>query len=286
MKAFEIEKVPVQGFCGGVKKALQTALDTRQSRPGTITILGSLVHNKHLNDDLEKRGIRIAEKKGATRLELLDEIPEGTVVFTAHGVSDQVRQKAHEKGLDCVDASCPFVLRTQQSVKEKITDGYEVFYIGKKGHPEAEAVYMNNPHVHLVTDEASIPSGITAPVFVTNQTTMSILDIRHLFDAIRNQYPDAVFHDEICHATRVRQEAVLALQDKDVLVVVGDKASNNTSQLAVMGHKAGIGLVFCIEDESQLDVQAIPEGSRIAVTSGASTPDELTDAVIEKLKAA
>lgn len=280
-----IERVKVQGCCGGVRKAIATARQTKKENPRErVTVLGELVHNRYVIQDLARSGIGTAEARGASRLELLEGIPDGIVIFTAHGVNDAVRQKAASRGLRTVDASCPFVLSTQAIVKEKIAEGYTVFYIGKSGHPEAEAVYTNSPNVWLVDSVDAIPGDIREPVFVTNQTTMSILDIQHLFSEIRRRYPDAEFHDEICSATRLRQEAVLNLRDIDVLLVIGDPLSNNTRQLEAVGKRAGIPLVIRAESVQDLDVDAIPAGSRIAVTSGASTPGRLVDEVLELLE--
>lgn len=286
MKYQSVSRVRVQGACGGVRKAIETARQVRRENPDRrITVLGELVHNRFVIQELADAGIETVEGKGRTRLELLDQVPEGIVVFTAHGISDSVRRKAERLGLQTVDASCPFVLSTQRIVKQKLADGFTVFYIGKKGHPEAEAVYTSSSQVYLVTGQEDIPDGISGPVFVTSQTTMSVLDIQDLFEAIREQYPKAEFHDEICSATRLRQEAVLELRDVDVLIVIGDPLSNNTRQLEAVGQKAGIGQVIRAESAAGLDLESIPEGARIAVTSGASTPGHLVDEVIELLEA-
>ncbi|OLU46536.1 4-hydroxy-3-methylbut-2-enyl diphosphate reductase [Faecalibaculum rodentium] len=286
MKYQSIVRVKIQGACGGVRKAIETARQVRRDHPEEkVTVLGELVHNRFVMEDLAAAGICTVEGKGRSRLELLDEIRDGLVVFTAHGVSDDVRMKAQRLGLTTVDASCPFVLSTQKLVRKKLADGYAVFYIGKQGHPEAEAVYTSSDQVYLVTKQEDIPAGMDRPVFVTNQTTMSVLDIQDLFEAIRSQYPNAEFHDEICSATRLRQEAVLALKDTDVLIVIGDPLSNNTRQLEAVGKKAGIPQVIRAESAEDLHPEIIPAGSRIAVTSGASTPGRLVDEVIRLLEA-
>ncbi len=287
MKVQSIARVKVQGACGGVRKAIDTALKVRRENPDVpVTVLGELVHNRHVMEELTAAGIRTVEGNGHSRLELLDQVDQGIVIFTAHGVSDAVRAKAAGKGLITVDASCPFVLSTQKIVRQKLEEAYAVFYIGKQGHPEAEAVYTSSDQVYLIIEEQAIPGGITRPVFVTNQTTMSVLDIQDLFEAIRQQYPQAEFHDEICSATRLRQEAVLELADTDVLIVIGDPLSNNTRQLEAVGRKAGIPLVIRTESANDLDMDRIPAGSRVAVTSGASTPGHLVDEVIRKLETA
>lgn len=286
----EIINVPIQGFCKGVihaiDKAKQVARDPNYPRP--IYVLGSLVHNRFVNEDLEAQGLIILEAKDKTRLELLDEIEKGTVIFTAHGVSPAVRQKAKEKRLEIIDASCPFVLSTHRLISQNLEKGASVFYCGKKGHPEAEGATQGQTSVYLLETINDIPKGIEGDIFVTNQTTMSILDLDALFKAIEKQYPNARFCDEICGATRVRQKAVQNLEDQsiDLLIVIGDPHSNNTRKLAQIGQKAGIPHVYRIESAQSLKTHdpLLQQAKRIAITSGASTPDYLKDQVIARLQ--
>lgn len=286
----EIIVVPIQGFCKGVvhaiDKAKNVAKDPRHPRP--VYVLGSLVHNRFVNESLEDKGLIILEAKDKTRLELLDEIDHGTVIFTAHGVSPAVRQKAQEKRLDIVDASCPFVLSTHRLISQNLEKGATIFYCGKKGHPEAEGATQGRSSVYLLESVADIPENIEGDIFVTNQTTMSILDLQTLFQAIQKRYPQARFCDEICGATRVRQLAVQKLADQniDLLIVIGDPHSNNTRKLAQIGQKAGIPNVYRIESAESLKMHdpILHQAKRIAITSGASTPTYLKDQVIEKLQ--
>lgn len=283
----EIIEASVQGFCKGVMQAVTLVDQTLQSDcPRPITVLGSLVHNDFVNQSLKEKGVRVLEAKQKSRLELLDQIDAGTVIFTAHGVSDQVRQKAKDKGLHIVDASCPFVRYTQNLIAKHLEQDEVIFYIGKKGHPEAEGATFRQEHVYLIESIADIPNHIDKPIFVTNQTTMSIVDLQNLFDEIQKRYPQAVLCDEICNATRVRQKAVLDLanQEIDLLIVVGDPASNNTRKLAQIGKKAGIDHVIQLEDANQLHLDQLKGMKRVAITSGASTPSFLKEEIIEKIK--
>lgn len=287
MKPFEIIKVDPQGYCGGVLQAIAIAKKTRLENPDSrITILGNLVHNQYVKKALSYDKLDTIEDKNKTRLELLDEIEEGIVIFTAHGISQEVRQKALNKGLKIIDASCPFVLQTQKIIQQKLSERFVIFYIGKYRHPEAEAIYSTSDKIYLVEKEEDIPNSIQEPIFVTNQTTMSIFDIQYLFDAIKQAYPEAEFHDEICNATRIRQQAILDLKDQniDTLIVVGDPSSNNTKQLANIGKKAKIKQVIRINDVNELNIDDLHGAKRIAITSGASTPTYLTNQVIEYLE--
>ena len=286
MNKFNIIEVKPQGYCGGVLKAIQIAKLCRMENPDDkITILGNLVHNQYVKKALATYNIDTVEDKTKTRLELLDLIQDGIVIFTAHGVSHMVKEKAKEKQLKIYDASCPFVLSTQKIIQERLLEGYVVFYIGKNHHPEAESVYSTSSNIYLIESEKDIPSHIEKPIFVTNQTTMSIYDIQFLFDAIRKMYPEARIHDEICNATRVRQQAILDLKDKnvDALIVVGDPTSNNTKQLACIGKQAGILNVFRVETVNDIVLDHFKDCHTIAVTSGASTPTYLTRQIIDYL---
>lgn len=282
----EIIPVVPRGYCKGVVRAIEIAKKCAKEYPDQpVTVLGMIVHNQYVVDALKQLNIQTVEDKKKTRMELLDEITEGVVIFTAHGISDEVKQKAQKKGLICVDASCTDVIETQNLVKLKLKEGYEIFYIGKKNHPEAEAVLSISPKVHLITDAASLAE-VAGKVFVTNQTTMSLMEVEALISEILKKYPDAEIAREICNATSIRQKAVLDLKDKniDLLIVVGDPASNNSTKLKVLGEESGIQDVLMIESVHDLKEEMIKDHHRIAITSGASTPTILTSQVIETLK--
>lgn len=274
-----------QGYCGGVLKAIAIAKRSKEENPDqTITVLGNLVHNTYVKEALSSIGIQTVDDPTKTRLELLDEIKEGIVIFTAHGVHEEVYQKAKDKGLQIVDASCPFVVQTQQKVKDYCQKGYTIFYIGKYHHPEAESIYWNNPSVHLIQKKEDIPQGIKTPVFVTNQTTMSILELQPIFETIRQQYPKALIQDELCNATRIRQQAVMDIdKDVDLVIVVGDPSSNNTQKLAEIAREK-IPSVLCIQDVTELDDSRLEGIRKVAITSGASTPHALTQQIIDYLE--
>ena len=288
MKNNTIIEVTPQGFCGGVMKAIQIAKEVRIQHPeATITILGNLVHNEYVKKALWAMEIHMIEDPKKTRLELLEDVPSGIVIFTAHGVAPALYEKAKGKGLVVYDASCPFVLQTQKIVQEKLKEGYSIFYIGKNHHPEAESIYTLSDAVFLIEKEADIPQDIENKIFVTNQTTMSTLEIQELFDAIEERYPNALFNNEICNATRIRQEAILKLKDQaiDLLIVVGDPHSNNTNKLASIGKKAGIPRVLLVQTLQELKSYNLDlNEQKIAITSGASTPKYLTDQIVQYLK--
>lgn len=279
----EIITVNPRGFCKGVVKAIQIAKETALKYPNEkITILGELVHNRNVVEALRGSGIHTLESKGKSRMELLDEIDRGVVIFSAHGINREVIQKAKDKGLITVDASCEDVLATQNLINSYLDNGYEILYVGQSHHPEAEAVVTSNPtHIRLVTSLEDIESltDLGEKIFVTNQTTMSILDIRILLVAVQEKFPHAIVSDEICNATRMRQEAILKLENIDCLIVVGDVRSNNTRMLAKIGKGKGIKNVLLIDNAKELSNHDLMGYSRIAITAGASTPTYLTNQV-------
>lgn len=282
----EIIKVTPRGYCKGVVRAINMAKQATIDYPDQdIYVLGMLVHNTYVMEALKCLNIHSIDSKDKTRMELLDEINHGVVIFTAHGISENVIVKAKEKGLICIDASCPDVVKTQNIVKDYLNQNYEVLYIGKAHHPEAEAVISLSEHVHLIEKEEDLNLYQNFDkLFVTNQTTMSIFDIAHLFDRIKAIYPHAVICEEICNATRIRQEAISTLENIDVLYVVGDAKSNNSNRLASIAKNHGIHNVYLIDDVTQITPEQFINCNRIAITSGASTPTYLTNQVIQYLE--
>ncbi|ASJ55702.1 4-hydroxy-3-methylbut-2-enyl diphosphate reductase [Brevibacillus formosus] len=284
----EVIKISPRGYCYGVVDAMVLALRTAQNfdLPRPIHILGMIVHNAHVVEAFEKQGIKTLD--GEDRLALLDQIHEGTVIFTAHGVSPEVRKKARDKGLTVVDATCPDVTKTHDLIREKVAEGYHVLYIGKKGHPEPEgAIGIAPDHVHLVQklEELDVLDLPTDKLIVTNQTTMSQWDVKHLMDAILKRFPGVEVHNEICLATQVRQEAVAEqVGEADLCIVVGDPRSNNSNRLAQVSEEIANVPSYRIADLSELDIEWLRGKKNVAVTSGASTPTPLTKEVITFLE--
>jgi len=280
----EIITVNPRGFCKGVVKAIMIAKETAKQYPDQkITILGELVHNRYVVDALKDFRIQTVESKGNTRFDLLDQVDEGVVIFSAHGISANVIEKAKQKGLITVDASCEDVISTQNLIQSYLDQAYTILYIGQENHPEAEAICdIDRNNIHFIKDLSSINelSIKSNKIFVTNQTTMSILEIKELLDLIKEKYPESIISDEICNATRTRQEAILKLENIDCLIVIGDPKSNNTRMLARIGTNKGIKNVYQIETVIALFEKDLKQFNRIAITAGASTPSYLVNQVI------
>ncbi|WP_248930272.1 4-hydroxy-3-methylbut-2-enyl diphosphate reductase [Paenibacillus hamazuiensis] len=284
----EVVKISPRGYCYGVVDAMALAMQTAKNLdlPRPIYILGMIVHNAHVTEFFENEGVITLD--GPNRLEILEKVDRGTVIFTAHGVSPEVRRIAREKGLTVVDATCPDVTRTHDLIREKVQDGYEVIYIGKKGHPEPEgAVGVAPGKVHLIEKPEEIGQLRleSDKIIITNQTTMSQWDIRHIMNRLLEHFPKAEIHNEICLATQVRQEAVAEqAKEADLVIVVGDPKSNNSNRLAQVSEEIAGVKAYRIADVTELKREWLAPVRKVAVTSGASTPTPITKEVIQYLE--
>jgi len=283
----EVIKISPRGYCYGVVDALQIARQAAKDAtlPRPIYIIGQIIHNRHAIDELTNMGVITLD--GPDRVTILEQVHEGTVIFTAHGVSPLVKERAQERGLRCIDATCPDVTVTHDLVRNLVSQGFYIIYIGKKGHPEPEGVMGEIPgHVSLVETEADVDAlqldaQQEAKIAVSTQTTLSKWDTQRVIARIRSRYPHAEVHVDICAATQKRQEAVaMQARGADLTVVVGDPRSNNTNRLVQVSEElAGVPAVR-IEDLSELKTEWLNGKKRIAVTAGASTPSQLTREVI------
>jgi len=287
----EVIKISPRGYCYGVVDALQmvrqVAKDPQHPRP--VYVIGQIVHNRHAIEELTNLGVVTLD--GSDRNSILEQVTTGTVIFTAHGVSPLVKQRARERGLNCIDATCPDVTVTHDLVRELVANNYYVLYIGKKGHPEPEGVLGEVPgHICLIETEADVDALQLTPeqqarLALSTQTTLSQWDTRRVIEYVRQKYPQVEVHIDICAATQSRQEAVVAqAKGADLTIVVGDPRSNNTNRLVQVSQElAGVPAVR-IEDLSQLKTEWLEGKKRVAVTAGASTPSQLTREVIRFLE--
>jgi 4-hydroxy-3-methylbut-2-enyl diphosphate reductase len=282
----EVLRITPRGYCHGVVDAFRIAKRVRESTDGPVHMLGQLVHNTHATDDLQRQGVLLVDPPN--RLAGLEQIASGTVIFTAHGVSPQVKRRAAELGLTAVDATCSDVVRTHDLVRDLAERGYEVVYVGRKGHPEPEGVVGEAPgHVHLVQDLADVEALHLAGdrVAVTCQTTLSMWDTEELIEAVRRRYPAVEVHNEICRATQDRQEAaVAAAREVDAVVVVGSTRSSNSCRLVEVVRKLAGTPAYLVDSVEDIDVRWFEGMRRVGVTSGASTPTQLTRRVVEYLE--
>ncbi|MBD8027706.1 4-hydroxy-3-methylbut-2-enyl diphosphate reductase [Ureibacillus sp. Re31] len=284
----QVIKINPRGYCYGVVDAMVIArnasLDKTLPRP--IYILGMIVHNKHVTDAFKEEGIITLD--GENRKEIIEQVETGTVIFTAHGVSPEIREIARKKGLVSIDATCPDVTVTHDLIREKSAEGYDIIYIGKKGHPEPEgAIGVAPDHVHLVqtTEDIDRLQLDNDKLLVTNQTTMSQWDVKAAMDYLKQKYPHIQVHEEICLATQVRQEAVAEQAGAaDLLIVVGDPKSNNSNRLTQVSEEIANTPSYRIADLSELKLEWLEGIETVAVTAGASTPTPIVKEVITFLE--
>lgn len=281
-------RVTPRGYCHGVvgaMKIVQEAIND-PSLPRPIYIVGMIVHNQHVVDAFDDKGVITLD--GATRSELLDQVVSGTVIFTAHGVSPTVKRIAAERGLRVLDATCPDVTRTHDLIRDRVAKGYKIIYIGRKGHPEPEgAVGIAPGSVYLIETEADLEtlSLSNTRITVTNQTTLSQWDTSALIEKVKMKYPTAEVYNEICMATQLRQQAVAEQsQEADLCIVVGDPRSNNSNRLVQVSNEVAKIPSRLVSDVDQVDAAWLLGVKTVTVTSGASTPSSVTKAVIDFLE--
>lgn len=290
--SMEVIKVSPRGYCYGVVDALQVVQQAIKDPhvPRPVHILGQIIHNRHAVEEFTTLGVITLD--GPDRMDLLEQVTGGTVIFTAHGVSPLVKARARERGLHCIDATCPDVTVTHQLVSMLARQGFAILYIGKRGHPEPEGVLGEVPgQIFLVENEADVDA--LAPelqqrerLAVTTQTTLSQWDTKQLIAYIKEQYPHAQVYIDICAATQKRQEAVASqAKGAELTIVVGDPRSNNTNRLVQVSEEVSGVPAVRIENLSQLRPEWLVGKKRIAVTAGASTPSHLTREVIRYLEA-
>jgi len=284
----QVVRITPRGYCYGVVDAMklvrQVAEDPKTRKP--IFVLGLIVHNRHAVEELDRYGVISLD--GENRLELLDRVPEGTVVFTAHGVSEAVRRKAAEKGLDVVDATCPDVTKTHDLIRRLVQEGYSILYIGQRGHPEPEGAIGEEPgSVHLI-QTASDADGLRLEgrkLAVVTQTTLSRWDTAATIEELRQRYPQIEVFNEICLATQLRQEAaVRQAADCDLVIVVGDTRSNNSNRLVQVVREQAGKPAFLVDGVDDIDPAWLTGKTTVGVTAGSSTPSPITREVIHFLE--
>jgi len=282
----DVLKITPRGYCHGVVDAIRIAKHVGESTPGPVHMLGLLVHNTHVTDDMQEHGVKLVD--APDRLTGLDKIKDGTFIFTAHGVSPAVKAKAQAMGLNAIDATCSDVIRTHDLIDRLVGEAYEVVYIGLRGHPEPEGAVGHGPgKVHLVQDAADIEKldVRSERVAITCQTTLSVWETDSRIAKVKERYPQAEVYNEICLATQERQEAaVAAAAEVDVVIVVGSTRSSNSKRLVEVVEKKGGKPAHLIDNLEEIDLNWFRGVKRIGVTSGASTPSQLTRKVIEYLQ--
>lgn len=282
-----VNEIRPQGFCHGVARALKIVKDAifDESVLKPIHVLGLIVHNKKIKDALEHYNVVSHHQPNVTRLEMIDQINDGTVILTAHGSSDLVKEKLKEKNIPFIDATCKDVYKVHDQIKNNLND-YEIVYIGKKGHPEVEGVLGLSKEINLIssTNDAKRYKKKTDKVlYVTNQTTLSLFDVLDVVNELKKKH-ELVFNSDICMATTRRQGAVIKQPEADLLIVVGDSLSSNSNKLKEVSKKHTKIKTYIIETIEDINPNWLKDVKTVNVTSGASTPRAITKEVVLYLK--
>lgn len=275
-----------RGYCMGVVHAIQIVKQVVKDNPGTpIYLLGMLVHNAYVTDALHLKGVTIIERHHLKQA--LATLPKGIIILSAHGSPAYLTPLIEKAGFQVVDAVCKDVVHNFDLVKLELEAGHEVLFVGKKGHPEAEATIAIDPNrVFLIEHEDDLKS-LTLhdnEPFLTNQTTLSMLEVFRLHEVIRELVPRVRVSNDLCDATQTRQEALFKLpEDVDGVLVVGDSRSNNSKMLAQIAQQQGKEALL-IATARDIPPEFLLRKHHIAVTAGASTPTYLSKQVIEYVK--
>ena len=275
-----------RGFCAGVDRAITIVERAFEIFEPPIYVRHEVVHNKYVVNKLRDAG--------AVFVEELDEVPDDAIViFSAHGVSQAVRQNAKDRGLKVFDATCPLVTKVHMEVTRASRKGHECVLIGHAGHPEVEGTMGQyaNPQggIYLVEspeDVATLEVKDADNLHYMSQTTLSVDDTADVIDALRVRFPNinGPRKDDICYATQNRQDAVRQLaEEAQLMLVVGAKNSSNSNRLRELSEKMGTP-AYLIDDASGIQRAWLNDIDRVAVTAGASAPEVLVREVIEQLR--
>jgi 4-hydroxy-3-methylbut-2-enyl diphosphate reductase len=279
----EILLASPRGFCAGVDRAIEIVERALERYGAPVYVRHEIVHNRYVVDALRE--------KGAIFIESPSEAPDGAqLIFSAHGVSPQVRSEANENNLQTIDATCPLVTKVHVEVKRMVAQGFEIIMIGHAGHVEVEGTMGQAPgQMHLVEtveDVQRLQVRNPERLGCVTQTTLSIDDTAEVKESLKQRFPSILLpkRDDICYATQNRQDAVKSLAEKaDLVIIVGAPASSNSNRLVEVAAKRGIRSVL-IQNADAIEPDWLEGVACVGVSAGASTPEFLIEQVIERLK--
>ena len=267
-----------RGFCAGVVRAIDVVELALERRGAPVYVKHQIVHNPYV--------VKSLEEKGAITVEDVEEIPEGsTVVFSAHGSPPEDFSKARERNLDVIDATCPLVTKVHNEARRYDGEGRNVILVGHRGHQEVKGT-MGQTDMFLIDDREGIDLpewDNAAPITVLTQTTLSVDDTERSIDAIRERFDNVIVRNDLCYATTNRQAAVKELSKLVSLVlVIGAPNSSNCNRLRDVAEANGT-TAYLINGPDELQREWLEGIENVGITSGASTPEELVQAVIDCL---
>jgi 4-hydroxy-3-methylbut-2-enyl diphosphate reductase len=272
-----------RGFCAGVDRAIEIVELALEVFGAPVYVRHEIVHNRHVVERLRQ--------KGAIFVEQVAEIPEGSlVIFSAHGIAPSIREHARARRLHTIDATCPLVTKVHVEALRYARDGFEIVLVGHRGHVEVEGTLGHAPErmhlVETVEDVGRLEVQDEERLAVLTQTTLSVDDTQAIIEALRKRFPrlDLPPKDDICYATQNRQNAVKQLaREADLVLVVGAPISSNSNRLVEVARAHGAQARLA-EDAAEIDPNWLHGVGVVGVTAGASTPETLVDAVIERLQ--
>ena len=283
----EIRLANPRGFCAGVDRAIDIVNRALEIYGRPVYVKHEVVHNKFVVEDLKSRG--------AIFVEDIDEIPdESLVIFSAHGVSEEVEKTTNSRNLQYFDATCPLVTKVHMEVMRHARAEKDIILIGHEGHPEVEGtmgrhINKNLSNIYLVQDEEEakvIEVQKPDKLAIVTQTTLSVDDTKSIIETLKNRFPNINIpkKDDICYATQNRQDAVKQLAlESDYIIVVGSTNSSNSNRLKELGEKCGCKSVL-IDSFDDLDLTELDGKLRISITAGASAPEERVQEVATAVK--
>ncbi len=273
----EIRLAESAGFCFGVKRAVDKVYEQIETGK-TIYTYGPIIHNEEVVKDLEKKGVRVIETK-----EELEQLTEGTVVIRSHGVSKDIYDILEQKGLECIDATCPFVKRIHRIVEKESLDGKEIIVVGNPSHPEVQGIvgWCQGPVIVLETPDEALEYTPKEGknLCIVAQTTYNYKKFQYIVEIFEKKgYNDSVVNT-ICNATEERQTQARAIaKEADVMIVIGGKHSSNTRKLYEICSRECANTYF-IQTLDDLHLE-LPKAVRlVGITAGASTPNKLIEEV-------
>lgn len=279
----EILMAQPRGFCAGVDRAINIVNEALNRFGAPIYVRHEIVHNAYVVNELRDRG--------AVFVDGLHEVPKGgIVVFSAHGVSQEVRKDAQDRGLQVYDATCPLVTKVHLEVVKMCKDGFTVLMIGHAGHPEVEGTMGQVKEGVFLVEKVADVERLTFPsdekiAFVT-QTTLSVDETKEIVDALTKKFPNIVQprKQDICYATQNRQDAVKFMAPQvEVVIVVGSAASSNSNRLRELSEKLGVPS-YMVDAPDQLKPEWFAGKKRVGLTAGASAPETLAQSIVDRIQ--
>ena len=266
----EVILAKTAGFCFGVKRAVDTVY--KEAGKKNVYTYGPIIHNSEVVNDLKKKGVEVINSR-----EELEALEEGTVIIRSHGVAREIYDLIHEKGLELVDATCPFVRKIHKIVEKAGNDGDQVIIVGSEHHPEVQGIKgWCTGEVHIISDAEQFEGiDLNKPTTLVSQTTFNYKKFKDIVDILSKKSYDIDVMNTICNATEERQtEAGTIARQSDAMLVIGGKHSSNTQKLYEICRKECENTYF-IQTLDDLDLKQFQSFRSVGITAGASTPNNI-----------